>query len=123
MIASTTSVTTLKTTKFSTPLGNFDYHSIKPELFSFGYSLDDINSSGNRRSNGRMIMIATPQKAILDFFYVNSFYNSLKEMENLRLNDTKLAVTINEEFYRFLAKYESMALERRIKLMIKAYGL
>ena len=39
MIVSTTSVTTQKTNKFSTPLGNFDYHRIKPELFGFGYWL------------------------------------------------------------------------------------
>ncbi len=123
MIASTTSVTTLKTTKFSTPLGNFDYHSIKPELFGFGYTLEDINFSGNRDGNGRVIMIATPQKAVLDFFYVYSFYKSAKEMENLRLNDSVLAQIINDDFFRFLAKYKCIALERRIKLMIKIYGL
>lgn len=123
MIASTTSVTTLKTIKFSTPLGNFNYHSIKPELFGFGYSLEDMSSSADSKGKGRMIMVATPQKAILDFFYINSFYNSLKEIENLRLNDTGLSKIINEDFYRFLAKYESIALERRINLMIKIYGI
>lgn len=68
-------------------------------------------------------MMATPQKAILDFFYINSFYDSEKEMEDLRLNDTELAKIINEVFYRYLERYESKALERRIRLMTKTYGL
>ena len=45
MIVSTTSVSTRKTNKFSTPLGNFDYHRIKPELFGFGYVLENIDQS------------------------------------------------------------------------------
>jgi len=123
MINSTTSVTTLKTNKFSTPLGYFDYHRIKPELFGFGYILEDADAflSGNRKT--RKIMVASPQKAILDFFYINSFYNSGKDMEDLRMNDTELIKILNKQFYRYLAKYESTALERRIKLMIKIYGL
>ncbi len=121
MIVSTTSVTTRKTNKFSTPLGNYDYHRIKPELFGFGYSLEDMDASGTSKS--RKIMVATPQKAILDFFYINSFYSSGKDMEDLRLNETELAKTINEEFYHFLARYECRALERRILIMTKTYGL
>ena len=68
-------------------------------------------------------MVATPQKAILDFFYINSFYDSEKDMEDLRLNETEMANIVNKEFYHFLAKYESRALERRIRLMTKTYGL
>jgi predicted transcriptional regulator of viral defense system len=115
MIATTTSVTTRKTNKFSTPLGDFDYHRIKPELFGFGYSLEDVDADRNKSNGSRKIMVATPQKAILDFFYINSFYDSAKDMEDLRLNDSELANILN--------KYESRALERRIRLMTKTYGL
>ena len=121
MIAITTSVTTRKTNRFSTPLGSFDYHSIKPELFGYGYVLDNMDSTGNRTS--RKIMVATPQKAILDFFYINSYYNTEKEIENLRLNETELANIINHEFYQYLGKYQSQALDRRIRKMIKHYDL
>lgn len=121
MIATTTSVTTRKTNKFSTPLGSFDYHSIKPELFGFGYVLEDMDSSGKETS--RLIMMATPQKTILDFFYINSYYNTEKEIENLRLNETELANIINPEFYQYLGKYQSQALDRRIRKMIKLYDL
>jgi len=123
MIATTTSVTTRKTNKFSTPLGDFDYHRIKPQLFGFGYSLEDMEAFTSKSNYSRKIMVATPQKAILDFFYINSFYDSAKDMEDLRLNDTELVNTINEDFYHFLGKYENRALERRIQLMIKTYGL
>ena len=121
MIATTTSVTTRKTNKFSTPLGSFDYHSMKPDLFGFGYVLEDMNFSGKEPS--RQIMMATPQKAILDFFYINSYYNTEKEIENLRLNETELANIINPDFYQYLRKYQNQALDRRIRKMIKLYGL
>lgn len=121
MIATTTSVTTRKTNRFSTPLGSFDYHSIKPELFGFGYILEDMGPSG--KGTSRQIMVATPQKAILDFFYINSFYNSEQDIENLRLNETELAGIINTEFYQYLGKYQSQALDRRIRKMIKLYDL
>lgn len=123
MIVSTTSVTTRKTNKFSTPLGNFDYHRIKPELFGFGYVFEDVAFYGSESNKGRKIMVATPQKAILDFFYINSFYNSEKDMEDLRLNYTELLKIINNDFQQYLEKYESRALEKRIKLMIKTYKL
>lgn len=121
MIISTTSVTSLKTNKFTTPLGRLDYHRMKPELFGFGYMLEDVNLSGRGSENNRKIMTATPQKAILDFFYINSYYNSEKEIENLRMNSTELTKIINGEFYSYLARFKSRALERRIHLMTKIY--
>ena len=121
MIPTTTSVTTRKTNKFSTPLGSFDYHSIKPELFGFGYVLEDMGSSV--RDTGRKIMVATPQKAILDFFYINNYYETEKDIEDLRLNETELVNIINPEFNKNLGKYQSHALERRIRKLTKLYGL
>ena len=123
MIVSTTSVSTRKTNKFSTPLGDFDYHRIKPELFGFGYSLEEMDAYRRDNNKSRKIMVATPQKAILDFFYINNFYSTEKDMEDLRLNDTELAKILNEEFYQYLERYESKALERRIRLMTKTYGV
>jgi predicted transcriptional regulator of viral defense system len=123
MIYTTTSVTTRKTNKFNTPLGAFDYHRIKPEIFGFGYKLENIDTYKGERGKSRKIMLASPQKAILDFFYINSFYNTLKDFFDLRLNDFELSKYINEEFFQFLEKYHSKTLERRIRLMIKTYGL
>ena len=121
MIAACTSVTTLKTNKFSTPLGSFDYHRIKPELFGFGYVLEDMDASV--RETGRQIMVATPQKAILDFFYINSYYNTEKDIEDLRLNESELVSIINSDFYMNLERYRSNALDQRIQKLIKLYRL
>lgn len=123
MITTTTSVTTRKTQKFSTPLGAFDYHRIKPEIFSFGYVFENVDALKGERGNSRKIMVATPQKAILDFFYINSFYNTVKDMVDLRLNETELLKTVNDEFFRFLARYENGSLEYRIRLMTETYSL
>ena len=123
MIAPTTSVSTRKTNRFSTPIGKFDYHRIKPKLFGFGYLLEDIDIYKGERNDSRKIMVATPQKAILDFFYINNFYSSEKDMEDLRLNGIELAKIVNNEFYQYLAKYESRALESRIRIMTKTYDL
>ena len=120
MIATTTSVTTLKTNKFSTPLGNFDYHSIKPDIFGFGCVLENMDAL---TGNSRKIMVATPRKAILDFFYINSFYNSEQDFIDLRLNDSELSKYLNEDFYQYLEKYQNKALKRKMRLMTKTYGL
>jgi predicted transcriptional regulator of viral defense system len=123
MITTTTSVTTLKTNKFSTPLGAFDYHRIKPDIFGFGYVLENVDAYRGERGNSRKIMVASPQKAILDFFYINNFYNTEKDIKDLRLNETELEKIINSEFYQLLSRFQCRALEHRIHLMTKTCGL
>lgn len=123
MVPVTTSVTTRKTNKFSTHLGDFYYHRIKPELFGFGYTLENVDANSTAGNQSRKIMVATPQKAILDFLYINSFYDSKKELKDLRLNEGELAKIINDDFYNFLGRYKSEALKRRIHLMTQTYGL
>ena len=68
-------------------------------------------------------MVATPQKAILDFFYINNYYDTENDIENLRLNESELREIINNEFYEYLAKYQNMALESRIRKLTKLYSL
>jgi predicted transcriptional regulator of viral defense system len=121
MVAVTTSVTTRRTTRFSTSLGSFDYHSVKPDLFGFGYYLEDMDPLSKGKS--RQIMVATPQKALLDFFYINSFYNTEKSIEDLRLNEAEVANIVNSEFYTYLERFRSKALERRIGMLINLIGI
>lgn len=123
MIATTTSVTTRKTNKFSTPLGDFDYHRIKPEIYAFGYIFEDMSTQKTQVRESRKILIAKPQKAILDFFYINNYYNTEKEIEDLRFNETELLEILNSEFYQFLERYNNKALEGRIQKLKKVYGL
>lgn len=57
-----TSVTTRKTKQFSTPMGNYSYQKIKKEAFG-GFE--------TRNQNGISFNLALPEKAIVDFLYLN----------------------------------------------------
>lgn len=57
-----TSVTSKKTMNYKNQFGNFSYQKIKGELFAGYTTLTDKNVSFN---------IATPEKAIMDFIYLN----------------------------------------------------
>lgn len=57
-----TSVTTRKTKKFKTLVGNFSYQKIKKEAFG-GFE--------TKRENGISFNLAVPEKALVDFFYLN----------------------------------------------------
>lgn len=69
-VAQTTSVTTRNTSKFKNSFGYFSYQHVKPECFDgFTTSTDENNIS---------VLIATPEKAVVDFLYFNlSSFNSL----------------------------------------------
>lgn len=58
-----TSVTTKKTAKFTNSFGTFIYQHMKTNLF-FGFK--EITDE-----NGFPVLIAEPEKAILDFIYLN----------------------------------------------------
>jgi len=57
-----TSVSTRKTKNFSTPVGKFSYQKIKKEAFG-GYE--------TRKQEGVSFSLALPEKAIVDFLYLN----------------------------------------------------
>ncbi len=73
----TTAMTTRHTYTFTTPLGEFVYGTVKPELF-FGYTLLPY---GNHN-----ICIATLEKALLDMLYKHSHLKTFEDFEELRLN-------------------------------------
>ena len=68
-VAQTTSVTTRNTSKFQNDFGNFSYQHLKPECFDGFTTLKDENNFS--------VLIANPEKAIVDFLYFNlSKFNS-----------------------------------------------
>jgi len=74
-----TSVTTKKTKIFKNLLADFEYHSIKNDLF-FGFKKEI--------DNNQEFFIALPEKALLDYFYLNSYFQgSFSELESLRLQN------------------------------------
>ena len=111
-----TSVTTLKTAGFQNDFGAFHYQNVKEPLF-FGYEIKTT-------STGRGILFATPEKALLDLLYLNPFYKSEQDMEELRLDEDFMLNELNRErFSDSLARIGSKALEQRARRLLKVYGL
>ena len=77
-----TSVTTKKTKIFRNLVGSFEYRSIKEDLF-FGFKKEI--------DNNQEFFIALPEKALLDFFYLNNhFQGDFSELESLRLQNLEV---------------------------------
>lgn len=74
-----TAITPKKTAMFRNPLGNFEYHSIKEELF-FGFT--------KKTDNNQDYFIAYPEKAILDFLYFHQYIKGEEsEFQSYRLQN------------------------------------
>lgn len=111
-----TSVTTLKTAKFENAFGTFSYQNVKESLF-FGYEPKTM-------LNGRTILFATPEKALLDLLYLNPFYKTEEDMEQLRLDEDFMQTQLDRDrLMQFLSQMGNHALEQRTHLMLKVYGL
>lgn len=115
-ILQTTSVSTMKTTRFQNELGSFSYKKIKNELF-FGYSHLEFTKD-------KTFMMALPEKALLDFFYLYSFYNTTKEIVGLRMDEEIISELIEiNRLQKFLSQFKNKALEKRMKLFRKIYQI
>jgi len=111
-----TSVTTLKTAKFQNDFGTFHYQNVKTPLF-FGYEIKTMQ-------NGRGLLFATPEKALLDLLYLNPFYKTEQDMEELRLDEDFMQNEFNtERLSDYLSRIGSKALTQRVKCLLKTYDL
>lgn len=111
-----TSVCSLKTMFFENRFGEYSYKSVKSELM-FGYEPRVM-------ADNRTIMIATPEKALLDLLYLYSFYDSMSELEELRLDEEYMLEDFNyNRMEQYLDSFRSKALEKRVSKLIKLYGL
>jgi predicted transcriptional regulator of viral defense system len=111
-----TSVTSLKTARFKNDFGEYSYQSVRDDLM-FGYEPRTL-------ADGRTAAYAMREKALLDLLYLYPFYNTEDELENLRLD----RATLHEELdaarlAAFAARFRSRAMETRIGLLRKVYGL
>jgi len=103
-----TSASTRRTYKFETPIAEFSYRSIKRSLF-FGYNII--------RYAGKSYKIATLEKALLDYFYINSKYRDEADFKSLRFNKDIFFNQLNEKrFFEFLEKFDQAVLSKRMKL-------
>ena len=113
-IVQTTSVSAMKTKRFENSLGSFSYKKLKPQLF-FGYT-------HLKFTKDKTILMAAPEKSILDLLYLYPFYNTKNELLNLRLDEEMLHEMIQtDRFQEFLSRFESKSLEKRADLFFKCY--
>jgi predicted transcriptional regulator of viral defense system len=119
-IVQLTSVTTQKTARYENATGIYTYQTINPRLF-FGYQLVSITHT---HSNGRTYMIATPEKALLDLLYLHPEYQTEDDFVQLRLDEDYLLDELNQaRLNEYLQRWNSPQLNKRVKLLLKAYNI
>jgi predicted transcriptional regulator of viral defense system len=106
-----TSVCSLKTAEFNNEFGAFSYKSVREELM-FGYDLKPI-------ADGRTVLLASPEKALLDLLYLYPFYNTVIELEELRLDEDFMQHELNRKLMEsFVLKFKNKALQQRMDLLL-----
>ena len=110
-VYSVQAITTRKTVAYKTTAGTFNYRTLKP-AFYFGYLI--------QHKDKLPVSVAEPEKALLDYFYLNSSLNTIKDMEALRLNYTELHQTINwKKLHEYAMLFKSKTLDKRVKYLKK----
>jgi len=116
MVVQFTSITSLKTAMFKNDFGEYVYKTVKNELM-FGYNLKPI-------ADGREIKFASAEKALLDLLYLYPFYNTEKEILELRLDEDFLHDDMNIDLLKnYSGRFRSKALESRVNKLLNVYGL
>lgn len=106
-----TSVSTKKTMEFNNSIASFKYRHIKPSL-NFGYKII--------RERNIVFRIASIEKTILDYFYLNPNLKDKNNFEELRFNsDLFLANYTEKTLIQYLQIFSNKSLQIRINKFIK----
>jgi predicted transcriptional regulator of viral defense system len=104
-------ITTRKTILYETAIGSFQFRNLKTSVF-FGYYVD--------RRNNLPVLMADPEKALLDFLYLSPQIKTMVDMQGLRFNIIELNNIINwEKLEKYATCFESTVLNKRIYLLKK----
>ncbi len=105
-----TSVSARKTRQFNSPWGQFSYRSVKPG-YMFGYRV--VENKPNQK-----YLIASLEKAVLDFLYLNPHLQAVEDLEGLRWNKILLQHLVNSPLFdQYLMIFNKRALESRVDLL------
>ena len=105
-VYSITSVSTRRTRAFRTKIANFLYKTVRPGLF-FGYV---ISGEGGKRYK-----IASCEKALLDYFYLNPSIKKRADFEGMRINRDLFRRTVDKKkFLEYLKRFNNKALAKRV---------
>lgn len=102
-----TAISTRKSNAFETEFGIFSYRSIKYELF-WGYSIIDYEGIG--------VKIADPEKAMLDYLYLNSKVSFFEDFQSLRINKEILN---KDRLVKYSKIFDNVRLTKRVDSLIK----
>ncbi len=106
-----TSATSRKTNRFKTDFGEFIYRRVKSQLV-FGYELISYRNQNFK--------IAEPEKAILDYFYLNTNLRTTEDFDGLRFNSEEFKEQTNKDILRnYLAAFSNKRLEKRFNKFLK----
>lgn len=101
-----TSATSQKTNRFKTDFGEFIYCHLKPDLM-FGYTLVLCQT--------HHFKIAEIEKALIDYFYINSHLKSENDFAEIRFNSEEFKLKANKEkLNKYLEVFGSKSLSQRV---------
>lgn len=101
-----TSASTRKTSRFKTAIGTFIYRAIRPRLY-FGFEF--LNNKE------KLFKIASPEKALLDLFYIKTELRDHASFEALRLNREAFFKLLDQnKIKQYLDVYGQRSLSRRV---------
>lgn len=100
-----TSVTAKTTRTFDNAWGRFIYRHVRSDLY-WGYV--------TMKSEHGTFLMAEPEKALLDYFYLNlAVINNEDDFESIRLNEEQMKNTLKQEkFRRYLKAFGVRKMER-----------
>lgn len=99
-----TAVTSKRNKTFNTPVGRFTYRYIKPDLYTDGITLINLDENHN-------ILIATREKALADILYFTGRFENIGELrsfllENLRIDSDEISRLKKNDIKQLAVKYK-----------------
>lgn len=115
-VFSTTAVSTLKTISFQNNLSTFAYQSISTKLF-WGYNRFTMKNTSQSYN------MASLEKAILDYLYLNPFYKSEQDFIDLRFDDYIMQDVLDQEkLLSYTERFGVSSLSKRVELLLQVYS-
>jgi predicted transcriptional regulator of viral defense system len=104
-------ITTRKTISYKTTAGTFNYRTLKP-AFYFGYRI--------LHKDQLPVLLAEPEKALLDYLYLAGRLNSIQDIKALRFNYAELQQAVDwNKLDNYALVFKSKTLDKRIKYLKK----
>ncbi|MDF1515262.1 MAG: hypothetical protein P1S60_15745 [Anaerolineae bacterium] len=104
-----TSISSRITKKYTTDWGVFSYRSVKPQ-YMFGYEIFQVDQQ-------KKYTMASLEKAVLDYLYLNTDIQTFADLEGLRWNRDQLQpLKDSVAFHQYLSLFNKKALNDRVEL-------